>query len=497
MTEYQNEQVMNEAAPAAEAFANANEAPAPVAPEKKSNKMLPVIIIAAVALIAILLGILLLGGNGGKYVSRDQGFVRGPEGNIYLNGKKVAQLDYDDVYIYNAYDGKSAVAECKNSDDTGYTVFVVTKKGATELVSEVDVVTYSTNKDYFICRETEGDEVTYTWYDVNKKKSETLGENIASVCLSPDGKMVAYAESEETDEAVVYTTFVKKWGGKATEIELKNATPRLISNGAKYLYLNKNTEDGTDLYRSVNKKEPEKVCSNAEVHNWNVDATEVIYVDDKDNAYWVVGKKEGVKIAKGLGRAVSPINTIDYETFKGQVFTYGDANLGYFDGKEMHKISSKVANAAIAKDGKTLYFTKFNEEGKCELYFVKNATAKKYEPAKVMEDIRSSVTISPDGKKAYVLTEDNELIVCAGKKKGDKIADDVSNIVAMNTKGVCYFEDVDGVLYASKNGKEKVKLADDINGEESGTVGRYGDYFYYKVDGDLFFTTGTKSEKAK
>ncbi len=496
MTEYQNEQVVNEAAPAADPFATACEAPA--APEKKSNKMLPVIIIAAIAVVAIILGILLLGSGGGKFITRDQGFVKGAEGNIYLNGKKVAQLDYEDVYLYNAYDGKTALAECRSEGDSAYTLFVVTKKGATEIASDVDVVTYSKNREYVIYRDDtdNGENRTYTWYNVAKKKSETIGEDLASVKLSPDGKTVAYAEAEEKDDGMEYTTFVKKFGGKATQIELKNATPELISDGAKYLYLDKATENGSDLYRSVNKKEPEKVCGNASIEDYNVDRTEIIYCDDKDNYYWVDGKKEGVKIAKDLGDLIVPNGTIDYETFKGQVYAYGDNNIGYFDGKEIFKIASKVGDAAIANDGKTLYFTKFNDDGKYELYYVKNATAKKYEPVKVTEDVRASVWVTPNGKKAYILTDDYELIVCSGKKKGDKIADDVAGISAMNAKGICYFTDVDGVLYATK-GKDKVKLADDINAEDSSIVGRYGDYFYYKVEGDLFFATGTKAEKVK
>lgn len=496
MTEYQNEQVVNEAAATADPFATAYEAPA--APETKSNKMLPVIIIAAIAVVAIILGILLLGAGGGKFITRDQGFVKGPEGNIYLNGKKVAQLDYEDVYLYNAYDGKSALAECMGEGDSGYTLFVVTKKGATEIASDIDVVTYSQNREYVVYRDNtdNGENRTYTWYNVANKKSETIGEDLAAVKLSPDGKTVAYAETEEKDDGIEYTTFVKKFGGKATQIELKNATPALVSDGAKFLYLDKATENGSDLYRSVNKKEPQKVCGDADLENYNDDHTEVIYSDDKGNYYWADGKKEGVKIAKELGDLITPNSVIDYTTFKGQVYSYGDNNIGYFDGKEMFKIASKVGGAAIAKDGKTMYFTKYNDDGACELYYVKNATAKKYEPVKVMEDVRSSVTITPDGKKAYVLTEDNELIVCSGKKKGDKIADDVAGISAMNAKGICYFTDVDGVLYATK-GKDKVKLADDINAEDSGVVGRYGNYFYYKVEGDLYFATGTKAEKVK
>jgi len=207
MTEYQNEQVVNETAPAADAFATAYEAPA--APEKKSNKMLPVIIIAAIAVVAIILGILLLGAGGGKFITRDQGFVKGPEGNIYLNGKKVAQLDYESVYLYNAYDGKSALAECMGEGDSGYTLFVVTKKGATEIASDIDVVAYSQNRDFVVYRDNtdNGENLTYTWYNVAKKKSETLGEDLASVKLSPDGKTVAYAEVEEKDDGMEYTTY--------------------------------------------------------------------------------------------------------------------------------------------------------------------------------------------------------------------------------------------------------------------------------------------------
>ena len=499
MTEYQNEQVVNEAAPVAETFAPTNEAPAEVAPEQKSKKLLPVIIIAAVALVAIILGILLLGAGGGKFIFREQGFAQGADGNIYLNGKKVDQLEFDSVWLYNAYDGKSAIAECRSEGDEGSTLYVVTKKGATEIAAEVEYVASSQNKDFVVYRDIteDGENVTYTWYNVAKKKSETLGEDLGSVKLSTDGKTVAYAEAEETDEGIEYTTFVKNFGGKAKEIELKNATPALVSDGAKILYLNKYTEDGSDLYRSVNKKEPVKVASNAELEDYNADHTEILYTDDKSNTYWVDGKKDGVKIAKDMDGMITPASAIDYETFKGQIYYYGDANIGYFDGKEIFKISSKVSACSVAKDGETLYFTKYDDEGNNELYYVKNATAKKYEPVKVMEDVRSSVVVSPDGKKAYVLSEDNELIVCSGKKKGDKVADDVSSIYAVNDKGICYFVDEDGVLYASKNGKAKVKIADDITGEDSGVVGRYGDYFYYKVEGDLYFATGTKGAKVK
>ncbi len=502
MTENQNEQVVNETAPAVESFANEQEVSAPVVPETALKKMLPVIIVAAVALIAIILGILLLGGNGDKYIMEKQDFIKGPEGNIYLDGKKVAQLDFETVYLYTGMDGKSAIAECRDEDDDGYTVYVVTKKGAVEIATDVSVTEYSRNNEYIVYyEETEdGSEQTYTWYNVSKKKGETLGEDLAAVALSADGKTVAYAKGEETDDAIEYTTFVKKWGGKAAAIELKNARPVMVSNGAKYLYLSKAGEEGkTALYRSVNKKEPVKVSGNGSFLAANLDGSEILFNDnDKGSTYWVKGKKEAVKIAKGLKDMVTPTGTIGYETFKNHVYLYGDSGstLGYFDGKEIHKISSDVGGYSIAKDGKALYFTKRNNDGEYELNYVKNATAKKYEPAKVMEDVRSSVKISPDGKKAYVLTDDDELMVCNGKKKGKKIADDVANIHVVNAKGICYFTDEDGTFFASKNGKEKVNVAD-LSDEESTTRGLYGEYYYYEVEGDLFYITGTKGVKVK
>lgn len=499
MTEYQNEQVVNETAPVAETFEPVNAAPAEVAPEQKSKKLLPVIIIAAVAVVAIILGILLLGAGGGKFVTRDQSFITGAEGTIYLNGKKVAQLDFDNVYVSTSLDGKSAIAQCQNEDDEGYSLYVVTKKGATEIATDVSLVASSQQKDYIVYRDItdNGENQTYTWYNVAKKKGETLGEDVSYVILSPDGKTVAYAEKEEKDEGYEYTTFVKKFGGKATEIDLKNATPALVSDGAKYLYLGKRTDEGTDLYRSINKKEPAKVAGNADLLTGNVDNTEVLYKDDKDNVYWADGKKDAVKIAKSVDDIIIPENAISCETFKGQVYYYGDDSIGYFDGKEIFKISSKVSDVSMAKDGKTIYFTKWNDDGKYELYYVKDATAKKYEPAKVMEDVKSDVEISPDGKKAYILTEDNELIVCSGKKKGDKVADDVATIYYVNEKGICYFKDEDGALYASKDGKGKEILADDLTADGSGVEGLYGDYFYYTVEEELFFATGTKAEKVK
>lgn len=500
MTEYQNEQVMNEVAseePAVETATNEYEAPAP---EKKDTKKLVMIAVAAIAVLAVILGILLLGAGGGKFVMEQQDFISDDDGNIYLDGKKIAQLDFDEMYRDMSLDGKSAIYECSNEGDEDSTLYVVTKKGATEIASGVSLQGVSLNNDYILYREDD----MLVWYNVSKKKAQNLGEELDSAILSPDGKTVAYAEVEEIKKEEdgyeytekEYTTFVKKWSGKAVAIELKNATPSMVTDGGKTLYLSKMGDNGTDLYRSTNKKEPVKICANAYLANANLDRSEVIYYDrEKDTYYWLNGKKDAVKIAKGRANVVIPTGTLAIETFKNQVFTYSDDSLGYFDGKEMHKIASDVTDVSINKDGKTLYFTKA-EDDKNDLYYVKNTAAKKYEPAKVMEDVRDDVEISPDGKKAYVLTEDDELIVCNGKKKGKKIADDVSYLSVVNDKGVCFFEDEDGTFFASKNGKEKVNVAD-LSDDESGTRGLYGDYYYYEVEGELFYITGTKGVKAK
>lgn len=222
-------------------------------PKKRSVNLFAIAgggILAAVVLIALVIGMLNFGGNG-KYV------VYLKNGALYvntLNGKESLRVTKKLTESGSLY---SAAAHVCVSED-GKRIFYPEKY----LDGEFDLYYRSTTD--------------------TKKEGERIAKGISGYTLSADGKMVYYVKN---------STLYKYDFKEETEIEDELKGFWYSEDGNKLLYL---TED-YDLYQWKGGKKGEKIAKNIELFHVSEDASTVFYADEERNLYvW----KEGLDAEK-------------------------------------------------------------------------------------------------------------------------------------------------------------------------------------------------------
>lgn len=484
------------------------------------QKIIRYVVIGVVALIVLSLVISIIGAlipdkfetSGKNYIHS----LKNDDGEYVLifNGKKPITLS-DDVSakideISFDYENKYAVAlaTTEEENDDGETersseLYVITSKGE-EVVAE-DVSNYVLSAY--------GDTIVYINYDkdlfVGKIGKAEKAKKIASdvyglSAISPDGSAIVYKTVEEKDdkETTQYFLSVNGKEGEKFGDKDKNYTFLGVSDGGKYVYYYKSTDDGRVLY--VN--DLKLVSDDQElvgVYCFNRDGSQLVFSStsekDESKTYFVNKAKEKVELEDGefnnilvVSDSVSlagSVPTINVSSLVKCAFMIGD-NYYYLKNTkgEVNKLG-ELKNAdsiELLDDGKTVVFIK---NGSLRTYDITkaNKSATEYESD---DDIYSFTTTS-EGEHIYVRDENDTLYYVKSKSKMVKISDDVKRAVAIEGGKVYYINEDDELYYAKKSGAGN-KVTDDVTNvyyyDEAGDV-------YTKTEDSFYSVNGKKAKK--
>ena len=419
------------------------ERPAPQRKQKKSNKRLWIIAIAAVAaavLLCVLIGTAIF--NSSKDIHyTDNTYLAYVEDNgnyrVAVNGKVLDESFDGETRVIPSLDRSFAYVECNGAD--GYLIYLLEGKKLTPITTEESAVTevlgYAESKPGVIYRE-EGNVYIYN-EEIDGEDLIEKNAAAADFILSGDASTVVYTRPNEDETIQDGGRLYLYRDGSSAPIGVKNCTPTEISNNGNYVYAYGYTAAGARKLYCITTNDGEKypVCEAdfGGITAINVTGDEILYytqsADAKINAYiYSFLKNENIEIAKGKGiffpAAVDP-TVARYSTFANcylQSINLGSGLLdeeGATTGYTYHlnkKFEVRAIASALGKfspDGKYFYYV----NSKNSLYQVK-LDEENEAPKKIYEDtIDFAVT---EKGNVYMLDEQNFLYfynASTGKKK--------------------------------------------------------------------------------
>lgn len=464
------------------------------------------ILIAAIVVILVVGGIVIgrraSAGNGYSPVMRHIEYVYKPADENSLFFFDGAQVDVVDGSIRAFYECRNGgVAYAINEDDT---LFLVTKKQITKLAEDVESAEISDNGNVLVYLDAWD---TLYSLDLEKKKLESLSEETAwydldgykCYAISPDGKTVMFT-TEEDDS---FTTHIWNRGEMR---ELEDCIGLVTTDNADTVYcfgedesiyayhfkkdeIIKLAPDTDGLF--MNKKCNEMIFSYSDKYYLSIDGGERIRLGKYDNIYPILPRNNPYQ------HIYSEVNTIqmicgsvtyNIDTFIGtmMLFTDDDDNysIGYIDKNyEVQTVVDKVDlksgySVQATQDLKTIFYVARNS-----MYMINEKND--YVPEKIASGLDLSesgypelyIKASPDGKRIYYVDED-KILYCLQDGNKTEIADEVLySTLGMTDDGVLYYladaESYDyntfdntkqnGVLYRCANGKNPIRVADDVS----------------------------------
>jgi hypothetical protein len=394
--------------------------------------------------------------------------------------------------LFSSLDGKSAAFTVKVSGESGYTLYYV--DGKTKKVSD-EVRSFMISADGNAVAYTKGDGSstgTTDLYLYDGGKSTKIANEVIdrAISISPNGKTVGYATSKDGN----VRGYIRN--GKPQELG-KDAIPFAVANGAKYVYYSK-----LSVYyvqRGMNSDKKEKLGEGLSEVLFNKDLSQIIYVSDSDDSarsFISVNGQKRISLSRQYRTYVTPANTarMSYQISASSFADtfYRDDSGGVSRINRKFETSSVVKNAGyytLARDGKTLYYTKNNRVYKMNAF---NADA---DPTVLVDgDLRTSnALVTSDGGIFY---EDYDgLMYKKGAGKAKLITDDYTGRVLLKGKTLLYVSDYE--LYRSDGGKSK--KVGKFDGDVQSIVSDFHSAIIRVIDDDgdeheYFTTDGNKFE---
>ncbi|MCI8387690.1 MAG: hypothetical protein HFE63_04405 [Clostridiales bacterium] len=389
-------------------------------------------------------------------------------------------------YSYGAMSYSGSNTYIISEDDTLYSI---TAKGADKVADDVEgaVISLGGAIAYIDSMDT-----LYV-YDTASKKSTRISDDVDDeyLVLSPKGKVVLYSSGDE----------LYAWmNGKSNKIA-NDYVPISSTDDGKCIYVVNRENSGLYITDSTGENK-EKIASEIRANCIvNESGTEIIYVSDS-KAYLSVKGGEPTKLGNVDNLdVIVPHNVMDSEGYYRPVTTFSNSLLYTWDSSDRCYIVGYVNKdneyVKIAKDVSLM----IPNQSATELYYMKEdvlykaAASKSFEPEKLADDVVSfNVTI--DGKFVYYTNIDLDLYSLDAKGNKNKVATDVyAGDISGNTMYfITDFSKSSGTLYSCSNGKDKVKVDDEVNSVESiGSMITYyksgddGEYtIYFSMDGKKF-----------
>lgn len=338
-------------------------------------------------------------------------------------------------------------------------------------------------------------------YTVNKKSSERIATDITDVlAISPDGKTVAYTGTDGL--CYIYSD------GKTMELA-EDVAVLSVSDGGKYIYCIGQDEEGNAcLYLYTTKGQQGLVATGVKtgadaVFYTNKDHSQLIFQAEGKSGYrWYAVEKNELEDSRhnlNSADAFEPLIPEDAQSYhSGSLMVLGVENLTdmvycssdeddtsmkliYVSSNwETSTLVSKVTEAQIGEDGKTIYYAKGSR-----LFSIE---AKAGAQSKQLADKIERFTVTSDGQGVYYLNEEGVAFYQKGSKV-EQIGENVEELTV--TADGCALFVSNGSLYSSdRGGKVKTVVEDFVNG----SVEACADGTYYRVaDGDSCTVYGASS----
>lgn len=308
------------------------------------------------------------------------------------------------------------------------------------------------------------------------------GINTSCAALSPDGETFLVVMEEDGK----FTTYVRS-GSKSTVIE--DFYGIFTSNDGKVVFGAKGCSVDTsarsqmeitsfDYFGVYNRKQDTvlKLADSIDDLELNNDHTEILF-SSEGKLYLSADGGDRIKIGNCISTFTpEPRNAAQFgsqyvnstDTFIGIPFAFRvEANadkaygVGYIDRDyEWHKIVKNVGwstyyDTCLSDDGNTVYYT-------WDDVLFSASRSDDFEPKLLTVDVKD-YAMDASGDWLYYVSTDSELILLHNNKE-TKIADDISSTsLEVTADGTAYFISVDDILYCSKKGKKKVRIADDVD----------------------------------
>lgn len=484
-----------DAAPEAAAQNEASNVPVsvPPVPEKKKRKLYKIFIPAGVLLTAaILICVFLIVGNRKEnpftYVSKDT-LVYWQNHFSNLSGESLELTE--EIYSYH-YSGDGSTVVYWTED---YSLYYINGDMESILVAEdVNNVRMALSGDYLAYTVAEEEFNFYEGilyvYDVKGDKSTKISEDIypSDICISPDGKTVAYMKDYEgLDDNTLYLCTL---GREEKKIDKDGCFPVAISEGGKYFYY----ANYNDKLYCFDGKDTEKIAADVSGYYWfNSSMTEMLYIKNGKTYYYNPKMEEAVRVCNSEIDSVavpdeemavvpdccsSRAHLVGKISLKDSVLE-NDGTLYWLNknGTDTVKIGSNIYEYQISEDGKSLLYmkgsklykiNKFNEEMEAKLLY---------------DEMLEGFAASADLSKIYIITVESELCYLKNNQKTERISIDFSiynDYAAYNEACGKIFYTEDNDLYcAGTTAKSKEKVAEDVSG-----ILKVFDGIIYVVDDD-------------
>lgn len=448
-----------------------------------------IICCAAVVVVILLLWIIVaaIAGSGsstleikGYYTYFDDGSDR----YFFYNGKQIKQ-EFSD----------SAKVRAKTPDNTVWVVddddelYILDNGKVTKITDDFDTTSVSVSANGKTVAYV-SDDCVFVYNGGKPKQIAELESDYACYpVISPDGKVVAFADYDDDD----IRTYVWKGSGKAIDLET-DIVPIAVSNGGKMLY-GRSTNGNLYYVKGLKKDAEEKIGSYSYILGISVDHTNLVYIDDSGKTYCFnpkVDADSGIKAYNGSAYVLADC-----------YYTFGSSSIGYIEDFDSFYIQSYDAVHKIYRKGKDYECEKniikdiedicLSDDMKSFVYIDDDATLSKGKVSnaknakEVADDIRS-VKANSTLTSVYYVDDDYKLYYLG---KDEKICSDVSKYVVTES-GVCVFVDDDGDLYYSVKGGEKKKV-----GIDEVTSLRAQENFVYVVSDDTLYISSNGKSFAK
>lgn len=444
-----------------------------------------VICCAAVVVVVLLMWIILavVAGSSnskleikGYYTYYDDGSER----YFFYNGKQIKQ-EFSDSAKVRAHTPDNTI--CVVDDDD--VLYLLDKGKVSKITDDFDTTSVSVSAN--------GKTVAYVSddcvfvYNGGKPKqiAELESDYACNPVVSPDGKIVAFADLDDDD----IKTYVWKGGSKAIDLDT-DIVPIAVSNGGKMLY--GNSLNGNLYYvKGLKKDAEEKIDSYSYIRGISTDHTKLVYIDGGKTYCFnpKIDADSGIRAYNGSAFVMADC-----------YYSTSSYSLAYIDDFDNFYIETSDAIHNVLRKGKEYDCEKniikdiedicLSDDMKSFVYIDDDYTLWKgkvsnAKNAKEIADDVQSVKANSTLSSVYYLDDDYRLYYVG---KDEKISSDVRRYVVTES-GICVFVDDDGELYYSVKGGEKKKVGFD----EVSSLKVHENYVYMVSDDTLYISTNGKS----